>query len=95
MKAKEYIEKYKACLESGDHEAIRKAGADMMFEFSQEAENIMKSRGIKRDSAALAVLKEQNTKWNAVVKAFPIILKHDGFKVFWMDRMPEIKKVWR
>lgn len=95
MKAKEYIEKYKTAFESGDNETITKAGNDLMFEFSKEAENIMKSRGVKRDSAALAVLKEQNTKWNAVAKVFYGILKHDGFKLFWMDRMPVLEEMWR
>lgn len=94
MKAKDYIEKYRERLESGDIAAIKKAGADMLMEFSKEVAQIAETRGVQRNSALVALLKEQNKKWNAVVKVFPTILARDGFMRFWINRMPELQRMW-
>ena len=95
MKAKEYIEKYRSGIESGDVNAVNKAINDLAIEMSQEAAQIMTQRGAVRESAIVAVMKEQNDKWNAIVKEFPEILQRDGFKRLWLHRMPELQKVWK
>ena len=95
MKAKECIEKYRSGLKSYDFEEIEKAINDLIIEMSQEATKIMAQRGAVRVSAIVAVMKEQNDKWNAIVKEFPEILQRDGFKRLWLHRMPELQKVWR
>ena len=95
MKAKEYIEKYRSGLKSYDFDKIEKAINDLAIEMSQEATQIMTQRGAVRISAIVAVMKEQNDKWNAIVKEFPEILQRDGFKRLWLHRMPELKKMWK
>ena len=95
MKAKEYIEKYRSGLKSYDFDEIEKAINDLVGEMSQEATQIMTQRGAVRESAIVAVMKEQNDKWNAIVKEFPEILLRDGFKCLWLLRIPELKKVWK
>ena len=95
MKAKDYIAKYRKEFESGDIERIKEAATDMYVEFSHESVNMSESRGVKRNSALVAVLKEQNNKWNAVVRAFPEILAKDGFKLGWLEDMPILNEIWK
>ena len=94
MKAKDYIEKYREQLNSGDIDAIKKSVVDMYIEFSEETAQIAEARGVKRNSALVAVLKEQNNKWNAVARAFPKIIAPDGFKRQWLNDMPELRLIW-
>lgn len=95
MKAKEYIEKYRSGIESRDCNTADKAINDLVIEMSQKATKIMEKRGAVKESAIVAVMKEQNDKWNAIVKEFPEVLQRDGFKRLWLYRMPELKKVWK
>lgn len=95
MKAKEYIEKYRSGLESCDIAVVDKAINDLAIEMSQEAVQLMAARGVRRESAIVAVMKEQNDKWNAIVKEFPDLLQRDGFKRLWLHRMPELQKTWK
>lgn len=95
MKAKEYIAKYRADFESEDEAVVDKAIFNFLMEISEEGTEIAKARGAKRDSAVIAILKEQNTKWNAVANAFPNLLIRNGFREYWRHEMPEIEKAWR
>lgn len=95
MKAKEYIAKYREAFESEDIERIKEAATDMYVEFSHESADMSKSRGVKRNSALVAVLEEQNNIWNAVVRAFPEILAKDGFKLGWLKDMPILNEIWK
>ena len=94
MKAKEYIAKYKESLESDDYDSVKAAATKLVIEFSDEASELLKTRGVKRNSALVAVLKEQNDKWNAVARAFPDVLARDGFKMLWLARLPYLKFIW-
>lgn len=95
MKAKEYIEKYRSGIESFEYETRRTAAFDLIKEMSQEATELMAKRGVLRESAIVAVMKEMNDKWNAIVKEFPDVLQKDGFKRLWLHRMPELQRVWK
>lgn len=44
-------------------------------------------------------MREMNDKWNAICDQIEKrygseILLHDGFKMYWIDKMPEIKPFW-
>lgn len=97
MKAKEYIAKYRETLNSCDISPIEKAKAvtNMYIEFSKEAGEICEARGVKRNSALVAVLREQNDKWNCVAREFPGMIAKDGFKNQWLHDMPELRSIWR
>ena len=73
MKAKQYFEKYGESIwkEAHDHD-IHTDGpiAKMFIEFSSEMKEIINRRNVKTDNAAMAIISEQNQKWNAVVNMF-------------------------
>jgi len=58
MKAKEYAARY---LASPTHETLVQIG----IEFDKETSELVKARGVKTDSAFLAVLKEIDLKWQS------------------------------
>lgn len=85
MKAIEYFEKYKS---TTDDLSMYK----MLGDFSAEANDIVVNRHCQTDEAFVAVLKEQNQKWNAVVNLFekncgvsPII--RNGFLKYWNSKL--------
>jgi hypothetical protein len=103
MKASEYYEKYRPLFFDPDI-AFEKANfflKQLMMEFSKETCAILIKRHASRDEAFHAVLREQNQKWNALVRIFetmclasPIMI--DGFKKFWENELPELKSVrWK
>ena len=95
MKAKEYIAKYREVFESGDFDKMKIAATAMYVEFGQETVKIAEARGVKRNSALVAILKEQNIKWNVVAREFPGLFVKDGFKIQWLKDMPELNEIWR
>ena len=103
MKAKEYFEKYKDAI---FNEWVESKGescpsaVDMLKDFLDEISPLMVKRNIKSDGGAIAVLRELNEKWNAVVKMFerrhgPMLpLQYDAFKKVWINQYPWIEKDW-
>lgn len=87
MKAKDYYEKYSPQVFAEGANVvtvIRK----MFMEMSEEGKTIMVQRKCKADDAVLAVIKEQNEKWNAISRLFTkhhnqTPLARNGFMNFW------------
>lgn len=73
----------------------------LLTEFNQEAKDICLKRKTQRNESVVAVLREQNLKWNALRKIFaknhdgksPIL--EDGFKRFWLGKMPQFADLWK
>lgn len=93
-KAKEYYELYKVALMN--EERATQALSNLIKEFNDEVVELQKIRHVKFDRGLMPILKETNQKWNAIVQLFekeygasPI--KPDGFKIFWLNNMPELK----
>ena len=100
MKAKEYFEKYEERLHPADETALNKAAYSLLLEMVDESQNVLKSRNAKSTQALLGVLKEFNDKWNAVVamdtkKCGFSNLRYNGFKLFWLNKLPELKYLWK
>lgn len=95
MKAIEYVEKYKSELCSKDSTVVFDAAKKILSELSEEAGNLIKIRHAHRDSSILAIMKEQNIKWNCIAKHIEVpSLAKDGFKNVWLTKMPELKEIW-
>lgn len=109
MKAKEYYSKYgekiykEAILfeESGGEE-VRSEGpsalSGMFCDFVKESRDIIMMRHSKKDEAAVAVLTEQNQKWNSICRLFKKeygrdILKEDALLEYFKDKIPEIEVI--
>lgn len=100
MKAKEYYEKYEFSLHSNDDATINKGLSDMMLEMARESEKMIQGRHAKSNSALVGVLNEQNNKWNAVItldekKYGGSMIARNGFKAFWLHKMPELRMLWK
>jgi len=96
LKAKEYYEKYHEFIKSEDSQVVAKAINDAIKDYLKECNSLITSRHIRCFAALVAILKEQNQKYNAFCRMFdPRILKEDGFKVYINDCvMPELKDKW-
>jgi hypothetical protein len=68
MKAKEYYEKYKECLNSNDAKTAIKGLSCIMTDLEEEYKKIIILRGARTDGAKLSIIKELNQKWNAIIK---------------------------
>ena len=95
MRAKEYFEKYEQPMLKDSEEDILTAISDLMREMMRETNDILTKRGIKKPKAAVAVIKEQNDKWNSICNMFEkkygsAPLLRDGFKNYWLKEMPEL-----
>lgn len=66
MKAIDYFDKYQKRIFSDNKEEAVDAVQDMFAEFVEEANQLAKSRNIKKYKSFLSVLNEMNRKWNAV-----------------------------
>lgn len=77
MKAIDYYNEYGAAVfaESFDDSKIEEI-SKLFIAFSREMKEIITSRNVKTDKGAVAVIKEQNQKWNALCVLFE--KKHDG-----------------
>lgn len=76
MKAKEYYQQYgeavaKEVMDGGDTSALTK----LVHAMVDESLRIMEERKCVKEEAVMAVFKEQNQKWNAMVRMF----EKDGF----------------
>lgn len=69
---------------------------NLLTEMLEEGQEIMKSRNVRMDKAAVSVIKEQNQKWNKLARMFekgygfsPIV--RDGLLKYEISKIPEIK----
>ena len=87
MRAKEYFEKYdKSIIEEAIQPEVKKNGpiAQLYIEMFSEMKTIIEIRHIQNDNSLMALIREQNDKWNAIERLFikkyklsPIT--HNGF----------------
>ena len=101
MKAKEYFDKYKDLImrEVTSESTEFRYPAELLKEMSMEAQKLVDARHAVRNSAVVAVLKEFNVRWNAVVSMFikkygVSPMKKDGFKTWWCSQDKAIEKAW-
>lgn len=95
MKAIELIQKYETKLVSRIYEDKVEAAKNIINDLSIEAGSLIKSRKAVKDSSLISILKEQNDKWNAIVRKMEDCpLKRDAFKEIWLYKMPELKLIW-
>ena len=82
MKAKEYFDTYSSRI-LPQNEDSEKAIVSMFNDMDKEFKALVKSRHILKTPALQALIREVNTKWNAVVTLFEkkgcYMLKKDGF----------------
>ncbi len=96
MKAVDYYNKYFSVIEEvNTNDEGLKVARNIYSEFCDEAVSIIKARRCKTDEAIIAVFKEQNQKWNALVKIFDdknhnsnISLVRNGFKNLLIAKNP-------
>ena len=98
MKATEYYEKYKNKLTSRKEEVAIEAIKELLANFNQESKELISKRHIRTAPALISVLKELNGKWNALARCFEkdyggTPIKKDGFWIFWINEMPELRAV--
>lgn len=95
MKAKEYFDLY-------DRAICEEVGRDcvevnkLLLALSGEAKDICDKRHSSNDLVTYAILRELNQKWNAICNLFERkyqveILRRNGFKEFWVLRIPDLK----
>lgn len=97
MKAIEYFEKFG---ERIFQEAIdgkeSKGISDLMIAFMAETKELMKKRHIQIDRGMVALIREQNQKWNALCNLFEkkkgvSPLRRNGLLLFLQNEIPELK----
>ena len=98
MKAKDYYEQFGAALlaESYHEEKFDELNK-LVMAFVREEKEIIESRKMCTDRGAVAVIKEQNEKWNALVAIFekkhgvsPIV--RNGFMILMKSKIPELER---
>lgn len=74
--------------------------AQILQEFNAEARSLCEAIGATSNEAVTAVLREQNIKWNGLSRVLaekrgglPPILE-DGFKRFWLQKLPGLAEFW-
>lgn len=75
MKARQYFEMHRQEMTCGDEKRVQAAINQLVLELNDESKDMLKSRNINTDRAAVSVLRELNDKYNAVVGLFE---KHYG-----------------
>ena len=100
MKAKDYYDQYGEAVlqesltpESAGTEQLTK----LMVAFVREMKEIITERGVKTDRGAVAVIKEQNEKWNALCALFERnlgrpVLKRNGFAAYIKTEIPGLDR---
>jgi hypothetical protein len=99
LKAIEYYEKYEKCFFPAPkkYDEVMEASKNLIHDLNKEAFEHCEKNNFTRDSEVLAVLLDQNGKWNAIDTLFKIIngvspLLSDGFIKFWEHKIPELKR---
>lgn len=100
MKAKKYYERYGQAVldEALSPEQKTEALAELFTAFIREMKEILTERQVKTDRGAVAVIKEQNEKWNALCAIYEKnhgmeILKRNGFLEYMKMQIPALK-IW-
>lgn len=88
MKAKEYHADF---LKNVEKEGEKEAMITLITDFFNEVHTIADIRHVKSDAGMISIVKELNTKWNALCR-LDQRLKRNGFIEFVKYRIPEIKK---
>lgn len=98
MKAADLFEKYSLELHGPETppEKLNDVVYRILMEFCNESKDILEKRHIKYDSGMIAVLREQNDKWNCLARMLEktwgfSYLKKDGFKLFWENELKGLK----
>jgi hypothetical protein len=98
MKAIDYYETYwhRFFGKVFTEEEINAALKDILLKFNDEIKELVNLRHATSDEAGVAIIQEQNNKWNALSRIFEkrqgcSFLAKDGFKLFWKNHIPELK----
>ena len=97
MKAKQYYERFAYRLLNKNTPETNVAAVLILLEdFDKETIELFKIRNCVRNSASLAILKEQNQKWNAIVSLFEhrngqSPLRRNGYGELWEKKLPYLK----
>lgn len=94
MKAIQYFEQYKTRLMSSDKKESNSTIEELFLKYSDEVIEIAKKRRVISDKSFLAIINEQNQKWNALCRLLEreyqvSVLKKDGFKNFWLKKLSQ------
>ncbi len=81
-KAKEYAKQY---LQAEDKHKVL---SDIILEFFDESQELIKIRNAKIDGAIVAIIKELNEKWNAFARRTNGEVKEDGFINLVKSKLP-------
>ena len=96
MKAQEYFEKYFSDLDIYNLEQIDKTVKEMVSEFASEIKQLAEQRKSEKNSVAVAIVNEQNAKWNSVAAkvekkfGFPVLKRNSIYNVFLHTPFPDI-----
>lgn len=95
MKAKDYVDKFYSKIEAAytskncDDQLL----LEIVVAFTDEAAEIMKSRGVKTLEAQLSIFKELNQKYNKFCRLINTklggeFLKENGLRSYWIIKCP-------
>lgn len=99
MKAIDYYNEYGEAVFAESIDANKTEAINKLFmAFLHETKEIIAMRNVKTDKGAVAVIKEQNQKWNALCSIFEkrsggmCPLRHNGFMNAMKNEIPELSK---
>ena len=85
-KAKEYYAEIKPALERTDIDEVKTVIAETLQSLLKEVGEIAKMRNARSNEAMLAIIEEQNNKWNAICRRAEKdgmkYLREDGVKLY-------------
>lgn len=70
MKAAEYCDKYASLFQGANEERCKELVGLLAQEFAAELQQTIKTRHIKLSTGLDSAIREQNDKWNAMVRLF-------------------------
>ena len=97
MKAADYVAKYGEAMSNITKITNDDAVSKLFIEMSGEVATILKDRKVVKSGGVIAVLKEMNDKWNAIISLYekkwrqPAPISRNGFSKVWMNKMPELQ----
>lgn len=104
MTAKEYFDKYEERIVDDLRDGSVHEVYELYKEMVGEAMELGERRGIKRNSALVALLREMNQRWNCIAGMFE--KKYDSGKEHWvfprdmlktliLQDQPQVKEAWK
>jgi len=98
MKAIDYFDTYrtKLCQPLISSEEATEVCKTIFFKFCDETKKLAEIRHVKEDAGLISIIKEQNDKWNCLVRILQkkhgmSVLKEDGFAKFWEHEIKGLK----